>query len=840
MADPRLNIRITAELGQIRQALDQLNGNLTKFKANAEKSTQRMSVGLEAAKRAAYQLGVAIGAAFSVRALAAMSDEIAEVNARLKLATKSTEEFNRAQRGTFEIAQRTRTGLKATGELYARIERSTRDLGLNQATILQLTETINKAAQLSGGGPGAEAALFQLSQGLASGTLRGEELNSVLEQTPRLAEAIATGLDIPVGKLRTLAAEGKITTEALLRALLNQTEAIDKEFQQFPTTIGGAMTKVRNSMLKMVGGANDASGASAELVRTLEGLAQLLNDPRTAEGFAKLATAIARLLQVTTEAAVEFAEFGNQIGLAVARMMGNVSPLDELEAQIKDVDRALKNSFMGKPTKYLFTSKEELKRIRAQLVAERDALLAAQGLAQPGAGEPREEVGIPDRPDTPTTTKASAFRADLELLRDSVERSLKELDRLYDKGEVRLADYFTRKRELEEQGIDAAIEQARAEAAVAEKGSEAQAKALAEVVKLQRDRAAIGPRVAREQLEAEEALAKALGEVKIRLLELEGQTAQARSAQLEEEFRDLIVRLQREGDTAGEALVRKLINVEVAKAQLGQIRDQVDRTIEDLRSTEALISAQDDAGQLSPITAEEQLQAVRERSIAQLAQYRDALAALYAQSADPEVLRQIQAVDAEIARVQASQNRLENAIRDQEVNSLANFFSDLATGAKSFRDAFLDMVRSFIAGVAQMIAQELALKAVKGIMAAWGGGGVAVQHAGGMAGSGPRRQLSGAALAMFAAAPRFHTGGMVGLRPDEVPAILQRGEEVLARDDPRNAANGGGRTGPGTGTRVINVLDPSLVQDYLDSAAGEEAILNIIGRNPGRVKQVVG
>src|SRR5690606_17622810 len=251
---------------------------------------QRMGAGLQFAKRAAFQLGVALGAAFSVRSLAAAADEAAELNARLKLATKTTEEFNKAQRGTFDIAQRTRTSWKATGELYARVERSTRDLALNQATILQLTESINQAAQISGGGQGAEAALFQLSQGLASGQLRGEELNSVLEQTPRLAQAIADGMDVPVGKLRELAAEGKVTSQELLRAILKQSEALQKEFDQLPTTISGAMTKIRTAFTKMVSDADTASGASRELVKVLEDLAAFLNDPATAEGFAVLAT----------------------------------------------------------------------------------------------------------------------------------------------------------------------------------------------------------------------------------------------------------------------------------------------------------------------------------------------------------------------------------------------------------------------------------------------------------------------------------------------------------------------------------------------------------------------
>ena len=838
MADPRLNIRIGADLAEIKKALSTLGADLRGFKKSAEGAGQRMGAGLDFAKRAALQLGTALGAAFSLRALAAASDEAAELNARLKLATKSTEEFNRASAGTFDIAQRTRTSLRATAELYARIERSTRDLSLNQATILQLTETINQAAQLSGGGPGTEAALFQLSQGLASGTLRGEELNSVLEQTPRLAQAIADGMNIPVGKLRELAAEGKITTQDLLRALLSQSSTIEKEFGKLPTTIGGAMTKIRNAFTKMVGDADQASGASRELVTVLEDLAEFLKDPATAEGFATLGAAIARIIKLMSEATVEFAEFGRIIARTLASATGNLSPLDDLEGQIKDVDRALKNSFMGKPTKYLFTSEAELNAIKAQLVAERDALLAAQGGAPKAA--PADQVGVPGGGGGGGKKgKASDYRADLELLRDSVDRSLAELERLYEAGNKGLADYFAEKRRLQAQAIDAALEQARTELRVAD-STEARQKALVGIAKLERDRAELGPAAAREQAAAEEELAKALGDVHTRLLEAEGQTRRARIAQMEGEFRDLIVRLKANGDEAGVAIVRKLINVEAAKAELSELRDQVDRTISDLRGTEELVAAQDDAGQISPWDAEEQLQAVRERSIEQLKRYREALVALAASSnGDPEVVRQLQVVDTEIARVTANMDVLGKKMKDQAVQSLSTFFSDLATGAKSFGDAFRDLVLSFVQGIAQMIAQELALKAVRGILSAMGGT-VAVQHSGGMAGQGGSRRVSGLTMAMFAGAPRFHSGGLPGLRADEVPAILQKGEEVLSRTDERNVLNGGGRTGSGGGTRVINVIDPALVQDYLDSPQGEEAILNVIGRNPGRVKQVVG
>lgn len=967
MADPRLEIQIGADLREIRGALASLSKDLQGFRKTAEGAGQRVGVGLEFAKRAAFQLGAALGAAFSLRNLAAMSDEAAELNARLKLATKSTEEFNRAQQGTFDIAQRTRTSLKATAELYARIERSTRDLAVNQATVLQLTETINQAAQISGGGQGAEAALFQLSQGLAAGELRGEELNSVLEQTPRLAQAIADGLDMPIGKLREYAKEGKLSAEAVLRALLNQRDVLAEEFAELPPTIAGGFTQIRNAMLQYIGTSQGAGTAARTVADSLKYLADnlafvidttlrlgtaalaLWAIPKVAgavgAAFAAASTAISsaalalavrlqalsatgsaamlRLAAATEAAALTssramlvirgaiavtaaafagwqlgswmreqflevelfgialaeglhkiavriqhyFETAGSRIKLALSEAFNWV--LDKSLAMNRAVSGVLSQlpgsvgkayAQAGERTRAWMEGMRADTRALAAEVAGMDAQLAsALGEVEEGylaladaAMEARQkaaeaagagEVGIGGGKGTAGV--ASAYRADLELLRDSIDRALAELDRLYEDGEIGLREYFERKARLQTEAIDAAIAQARQELAVAD-NQEEQAKALVEIQKLQRDRAEIGPRIAREQAKAEKELARALEDVKDRLAELQGDTAAGARRAIEREREELLRKFANDPEAA--VWIEKLFNAETARAQLNAIRDQVQRTVSDLRGTEDLLAAQQDAGQVAPYEAERQLQELRARSIEQLQAYREQLAALYETSGDPEVLRQLQEVDTEIARVAANMGQLRQQIAGQAINSLTNFFTDLASGTKSAGDALRDFVLDFARGMAQIAAKALATYAVLQLLdaiypglgkatAATMGASAAVQHSGGIAGSGPTRRVD---PALFIGAPRFHTGGLPGLAPDEVPAILQRGEEVLSKGDPRNVLNGGGRTGPGSGTRVINVLDPSLVQDYMDSPAGEETVLNIIGRNPGRVKQVIG
>lgn len=946
MADPKLNIRIAADLTEIKRALAGLGADLGKFKKGAESSTNSLRTGMAGAARAVAGLAASLGAGLSAAALIGLSDEAQSLTAKLKLATKGVKEFNTAQAQTFAIAQRTRTSLTATVDLYARIERSTRQLGVNQATILALTESINQAAQLSGGGASAEAALFQLSQGLASGQLRGEELNSVLEQTPRLAQAIADGLDMPIGQLRKYAQEGKLSANEVLKALLSQRDAIAKEFAQLPASISGGFTQIRNALLQYLATSQEAGSAAATLAGALKTVAD--NLPAIIDGFLRLTQVVGSyliifrllpalyttliglsgglaaanltlagsfraaggaggkaMLAVRVAAGALLSFFaGWQLGTflreqfieveiaGLALVSGLLQAFETLKGALKIIWAGIKavalgaiNTIRGEVADLVdayagaaeFTDLfglnsglvdkarkaatairgtgdawGDFKKEALDAANEADAAAAridkdfgdmaeAATLASIARDEAAAagQVGLGGDPDT-GTGKASAYRADLDLLRDSVSRTLAEIERLYEGGELSLTAYFEKKRQLQLADSDAAIAQAQAELKVAD-SQEAQQKALVEIEKLQRDRAEIGPRIAREQAAAEADLAQKLQDVSIRLLELQGNTAAAAALRLGNEFAELRKRLIADGNQAGLELVDGLFNLELTRSRLDAIRNKVQETIGDLRGTEELVAAQQDAGQISPATAEEQLQAVRGRSIEQLREYRKELALLAEQSqGDPEVLRQLQAVDTEIARVSASVDQLAMKMQDQAVQSLANFFTDLATGTKSLGDAFRDFVRSFVQGIAQIIAQELALKAVRGILSAFGGVSVPVQHSGGMAGSGPRRQLSPVTAALFAGAPRFHSGGFPGLKSDEVPSILQRGEEVLAKDDPRNAANGGGgRTGPGTGTRVINVVDPSLVQDYLDSPAGEETVLNIIGRNPGRVNQVL-
>lgn len=219
-----------------------------------------------ALRGAMASLGFAATAAAAIK----LADSFSQIQGRLRLVTSDTQNLISVQNQLLGVANSTRSSLTGTVELYGSLARSTQALGANQSELLQVTETINQAMTVSGASAqAAEAALIQLGQGMSSGVLRGEELNSILEQTPRLAKAIADGMGYTVGSLRALGADGKITGEQVFNALKSQRQAVEQEFSQMPATVGGALTTLGNNMITFAGQADKAMSAALGLSGTL-------------------------------------------------------------------------------------------------------------------------------------------------------------------------------------------------------------------------------------------------------------------------------------------------------------------------------------------------------------------------------------------------------------------------------------------------------------------------------------------------------------------------------------------------------------------------------------------
>ncbi|MDC5277401.1 tape measure protein [Acinetobacter baumannii] len=236
----------------------------------ASKSMDGLSIATRAL--AGYMAGlVTVGAAIS------KMDAYTGLQNRLKLVTNNQAELNKATEDTFQIAQRTYSAWDSVLQVYQRFSDNAKTLNLTMDDTARLTETVSKAVAISGASAeAADAALVQFGQALASGTLRGEELNSVMEQTPALAKAIAQGMGITVGELRSVAAEGKITSQEIVKALKNVQNDVDALFAKTDITIGQSLTLLNNEITKFVGEAGQGSSAAQALSGSIQVLAENL------------------------------------------------------------------------------------------------------------------------------------------------------------------------------------------------------------------------------------------------------------------------------------------------------------------------------------------------------------------------------------------------------------------------------------------------------------------------------------------------------------------------------------------------------------------------------------
>ncbi|WP_046023640.1 tape measure protein [Acinetobacter baumannii] len=251
-----------------------LGNELNSIERKGEFASKSMD-GLSVATRAlaGYMAGLV-----TVSSAISKMDTYTGLQNRLKLVTNNQVELNKATEDTFRIAQKTYSAWDSVLQVYQRFSDNAKTLNLTMDDTARLTETVSKAVAISGASAeAADAALVQFGQALASGTLRGEELNSVMEQTPALAKAIAKGMGITVGELRSVAAEGKITSQEIVKALKNVQDEVDALFAKTDITIGQSLTLLNNEITKFVGEAGKGSGAAQVLAGSVQTLASNLD-----------------------------------------------------------------------------------------------------------------------------------------------------------------------------------------------------------------------------------------------------------------------------------------------------------------------------------------------------------------------------------------------------------------------------------------------------------------------------------------------------------------------------------------------------------------------------------
>ncbi|HCI7525549.1 TPA: tape measure protein [Klebsiella pneumoniae] len=247
-------------------------------------STTRAVNNTERSMSSLSGVAVALAAALSVKQVSEYADAWATVNNKLANSLRPNEQLADVTERVFNITQQTRSSLDATASLYARLERATRQYGTSADDLAKLTTIINQGFVVSGAtAQEAENAIIQLSQGLASGALRGEEFNSVNEQGNRLIVALADSMGVSIGQMRNMAAQGKLTTDVVVNGLLSQGSVIGAEFANTTTTISQALQVAGNNITKFFGenstvktGAAIFSDAVVTISENIGGLSALL------------------------------------------------------------------------------------------------------------------------------------------------------------------------------------------------------------------------------------------------------------------------------------------------------------------------------------------------------------------------------------------------------------------------------------------------------------------------------------------------------------------------------------------------------------------------------------
>lgn len=249
---------------------------------------------INTAKSSALNMAGAFAGAFATGHLISLADEWNSVNARLKQASQSSDDFQASQRELMAISQRTGTAFSDNASLFARSAASMREYGYSSEEVLKVTEAISTGLKLSGASTAeASSVITQFSQALAQGVLRGEEFNSVNENGDRVIRALAAGMGVARKDLKAMADNGKLTADKVIPALISQLGALRDEYAAMPDTVSSSATKVENAFMAWVGGANEASGVTKTLSGVLNGIAGNIDTVATAAG-ALVAVGVAR------------------------------------------------------------------------------------------------------------------------------------------------------------------------------------------------------------------------------------------------------------------------------------------------------------------------------------------------------------------------------------------------------------------------------------------------------------------------------------------------------------------------------------------------------------------
>ena len=281
----QLNIQLTLDQARFQQNLEKAQNRAKQFSVRSSQylnNIEKAAQNLNNFTRGTFWAGFAGG---RIAQLKNYADGYTEIQNKLRLVESASINSARGLESVFDISLKTNQSIQATSGVYQRFAQNAEALKISQAQVASLTETVSKAVAISGASAeSAQAALMQFGQALGSGVFRGDEFNSVMEQTPGLAKAIADGLGVTTGELRNMAKEGKLTTDVLIPALERAKSSVDSQFGSRILTISAALENLSTATVKWVGETDNAIGVSRTAAEIINGFSHHLTVAATVMG----------------------------------------------------------------------------------------------------------------------------------------------------------------------------------------------------------------------------------------------------------------------------------------------------------------------------------------------------------------------------------------------------------------------------------------------------------------------------------------------------------------------------------------------------------------------------
>jgi len=271
-------IRVRADIQQGVKELKRLTGEVKDTGKHAKQSANDMGK-MEKGMDRLVKLGAAYLSLRMAQQLILQADAWTQLQARIKNATRETGDYVKVSRQLYDVSNQNGAAMRDTVDVFQRLSLARQDLGATNDQLIQLTDNVQKLGAVSGATDSAlSAGLLQFGQGLSAGVFRAEEFNSIIENMPAVAKAIATGLGKSTGELRKMVIDGKLLSKDVMTALLGQTADIAKQFAELPDSVRRSGQSLSNSFARFLSQLDQAANGTGNLAKVMQLVTQSLDN----------------------------------------------------------------------------------------------------------------------------------------------------------------------------------------------------------------------------------------------------------------------------------------------------------------------------------------------------------------------------------------------------------------------------------------------------------------------------------------------------------------------------------------------------------------------------------